>query len=55
LCASADSECPQILLGAENNTEKSGCLAQTGKKFCNVDAIRPYFSGPSVLERAFAL
>jgi hypothetical protein len=37
-----------IQLGAENNIEKSGCLAQNGKKYFSVDAIRPYFSGSKV-------
>jgi hypothetical protein len=32
-------------LGAENNIEKSRCLAQLRKKIFIVDAIRPGFSG----------
>jgi hypothetical protein len=37
--------CPQIQLGAENNIEKSRCLAQSRKKISTVDAIRAGFSG----------
>jgi hypothetical protein len=37
--------CPVIQLGAENNIEKSRCLAQLRKKIFIVDAIRPGFSG----------
>jgi hypothetical protein len=36
---------PQIQLGAENNIEKSRCLAQLRKKIFIVDAIRAGFSG----------
>src|ERR1700736_113823 len=49
--ASAGSECPTwaqcplIQLGAENNIEKSRCLAQTRKKISKLDAIRAGFSG----------
>jgi hypothetical protein len=32
-------------LGAENNIEKSRCLAQLRKKIFIADAIRPGFSG----------
>jgi hypothetical protein len=41
----AGDECPQIQLGAENNIEKSRCLAQTRKKISLLHAIRAGFSG----------
>jgi hypothetical protein len=41
----AGDKCPQIQLGAENNIEKSRCLAQTRKKIFKIDAIRTGFSG----------
>jgi hypothetical protein len=37
--------CPQIQLGAENNIEKSRCLAQMRKKISARDARDPGFSG----------
>src|SRR5471030_2163148 len=37
--------CPQIQLGAENNIEKSRCLAQMRKKICLRRAPRAYFPG----------
>ena len=37
--------CPLIQLGAENNIEKSRCLAQTRKKIFRLDAIRAGFLG----------
>src|ERR1700728_996421 len=42
--------CPLIQLGAENNTEKSRCLAQSSKKISSADAPRPSFSGPCAVE-----
>src|SRR5277367_2116959 len=49
--ANADSNCPtrelkfaQFQLGAENNIEKSRCLAQTKKNILSGDAIRTGFS-----------
>jgi hypothetical protein len=37
--------CPQIQLGAENNIEKSRCLAQMRKKISARDARGAGFSG----------
>jgi hypothetical protein len=37
--------CPQIQLGAENNIEKSRCLAQMRKKICVRHAPGAGFSG----------
>jgi hypothetical protein len=42
-------------LGAENNIEKSRCLAQLRKKIFIGDAIRPGFSGFRVLRAHFRL
>jgi hypothetical protein len=38
-------ECPQIQLGAENNIEKSRCLAQLRKKILAPGAEHAGFSG----------
>src|ERR1700733_842459 len=43
--ARADVKCPQIQLGAENNTEKSRCLAQLRKKIRARRARGAGFSG----------
>src|SRR5258706_815204 len=52
--APRERNCPLIQLGAENNIEKSRCLAQLRKKIFMVDAIRPGFSGFRVLGSFFA-
>jgi hypothetical protein len=44
-------QCPLIQLGAENNTEKSLCLAHSVKNISSVDAQSPYFSGPDAAQR----
>src|ERR1700674_1072388 len=46
--ARAGIECPQIQLGAENNIEKSRCLAQMRKKICAPRASDAGFSGFNV-------
>src|ERR1700676_4348203 len=43
---------PLIQLGAENNIEKSRCLAQSRKKISCADAIRAGFSGFRACEDA---
>jgi hypothetical protein len=43
--ASAGIKCPQIQLGAENNIEKSRCLAQMRKKICRWATRGAGFSG----------
>jgi hypothetical protein len=43
---------PLIQLGAENNIEKSRCLAQSRKKISSADAIRAGFSGFRACEGA---
>src|SRR5271170_3873698 len=43
--ANADNKCPQIQLGAENNIEKSRCLAQMRKNICLHRARGSGFSG----------
>jgi hypothetical protein len=43
--ATAGIICPQIQLGAENNIEKSRCLAQMRKKICAQRAPGAGFSG----------
>jgi AraC-like DNA-binding protein len=43
--ASAGGKCPQIQLGAENNIEKSRCLAQMRKKIFGEVAADAGFSG----------
>jgi hypothetical protein len=45
LCANADFISPPIQLGAENNIEKSRCLAHLRKKSPAVLAAEAYFSG----------
>jgi hypothetical protein len=43
--AHAAIRCPLIQLGAENNIEKSRCLAQMRKKIFKLNAIGTGFSG----------
>jgi hypothetical protein len=43
--ARAGINCLQIQLGAENNIEKSRCLAQLRKKICTRDARGAGFQG----------
>jgi hypothetical protein len=49
--ASAGIKCPQIQLGAENNIEKSRCLAQMRKKIFAPSRARCWFFRlPALLE-----
>jgi hypothetical protein len=53
--ASAGIKCPQIQLGAENNIEKSRCLAHLRKRFALEEARGAGFSGfRAVLRRVAA-
>src|ERR1700682_4691025 len=54
MCAAAGVECPQIQLGAENNIEKSRCLAQMRKKIRAPRASHAGFSGFGVHLACFA-
>jgi hypothetical protein len=49
--ARADIICPQIQLGAENNIEKSRCLAQLRKKTRPQDHAGAGFSGFRTVQR----